>query len=68
MKYAMFFMAEYANMVTVSAVMVTLFLGGWDGPFVSAIPWLSPLYFIAKVYFLMFLAHVDQGHPAPLSL
>ncbi|WP_277057448.1 NADH-quinone oxidoreductase subunit NuoH [Trichlorobacter lovleyi] len=56
MKYAMFFMAEYANMVTVSAVMVTLFLGGWDGPFVSAIPWLSPLYFIAKVYFLMFLA------------
>ncbi len=56
MKYAMFFMAEYANMVTVSAVMVTLFLGGWDGPFVGSLPWLSPLYFIAKVYFLMFMA------------
>ena len=56
MKYAMFFMAEYANMVTVSALMVTMFLGGWDGPFVSTFPLLSPLYFIAKVYFLMFLA------------
>jgi len=52
----MFFMAEYANMVTVSAVMVTLFLGGWDGPFVSVFPILSIFYFIAKVYFLMFMA------------
>jgi NADH-quinone oxidoreductase subunit H len=56
MKYAMFFMAEYANMVTVSALMVTLFLGGWDGPLVSTFPLLSPVYFVAKVYFLMFMA------------
>ena len=56
MKYAMFFMAEYANMVTVSALMVTMFLGGWDGPLVSSYPLLSPVYFIAKVYFLLFLA------------
>jgi NADH-quinone oxidoreductase subunit H len=49
MKYAMFFMAEYANMVTVCAVTVTLFLGGWHGPFPSVIN------FIAKVYALMFL-------------
>ncbi len=56
MKYAMFFMAEYANMVTVSALMVTMFLGGWDGPFVSTFPLLSPVYFVAKVYFLMFMA------------
>jgi len=49
MKYAMFFMAEYANMVTVCAVTTTLFLGGWHGP-------LPPvLNFIAKVYFLMFV-------------
>ena len=32
MKYAMFLMAEYANMVTASALMATLFLGGWDLP------------------------------------
>jgi len=56
MKYAMFFMAEYANMVTVSAIATTLFLGGWDGPFSRTIPLLSPLYFTAKVYFLMFVA------------
>jgi NADH-quinone oxidoreductase subunit H len=49
MKYAMFFMAEYANMVTVCAVTTTLFLGGWQGPFPSVIN------FIVKVYALMFL-------------
>lgn len=49
MKYAMFFMAEYANMVTVCAVTTTLFLGGWQGP-------LPPvLNFVAKVYILMFV-------------
>ncbi|HTS89634.1 MAG TPA: NADH-quinone oxidoreductase subunit NuoH [Gemmatimonadales bacterium] len=34
MKFSMFFIAEYANMVTVSAMVVTLFLGGWDIPFI----------------------------------
>ena len=48
MKYAMFFMAEYANMVTVSAVFTTLFLGGWHGPFHPLIN------FVGKVYFLLF--------------
>ncbi|MDP7255334.1 MAG: NADH-quinone oxidoreductase subunit H, partial [Planctomycetota bacterium] len=33
-KFAMFYMAEYANMVTASALTVTLFLGGWDIPLV----------------------------------
>jgi NADH-quinone oxidoreductase subunit H len=33
MKFSMFFIAEYANMVTASALMATLFLGGWDVPF-----------------------------------
>ena len=55
MKYAMFFMAEYANMVTVCALTVTLFLGGWNGPLTAAMPLLGPVYFIAKVYFLMFV-------------
>src|SRR5450631_126354 len=55
MKYAMFFMAEYANMVTVCALTATLFLGGWQGPFVSSYVLLGPLYFMAKVYLLMFV-------------
>lgn len=54
MKYAMFFMAEYANMVTVCAVTTTLFLGGWHGPLSNVYPILGPIYFIAKVYFLIF--------------
>jgi len=54
MKYAMFFMAEYANMVTVCAVTTTLFLGGWHGPLTDTFPILGPCYFIAKVYFLIF--------------
>ncbi|OGT99941.1 MAG: NADH-quinone oxidoreductase subunit H [Geobacteraceae bacterium GWC2_48_7] len=55
MKYAMFFMAEYANMVTICALTATLFMGGWQGPFVDTIVLLGPVYFIAKVYFLMFV-------------
>jgi len=55
MKYAMFFMAEYANMVTVCALTATLFLGGWNGPMATSIALLGPVYFIAKVYLLMFV-------------
>ncbi|OOP57349.1 MAG: NADH-quinone oxidoreductase subunit H [Candidatus Brocadia carolinensis] len=39
MKFAMFFMAEYANMITVSAIAVTFFLGGWHGPFLPPVVW-----------------------------
>ncbi len=35
MKFAMFYLAEYSNMITASALMVTLFFGGWDIPFTS---------------------------------
>jgi len=49
-KFAMFFMAEYANIVTVSAMATTLFLGGWQGP------WLPPvLWFLIKVFAFLFL-------------
>ncbi|PYP28866.1 MAG: NADH-quinone oxidoreductase subunit NuoH [Gemmatimonadetes bacterium] len=42
MKFSMFYIAEYANMVTASALMATLFFGGWDIPFThwdDAPPW-----------------------------
>jgi NADH-quinone oxidoreductase subunit H len=35
MKFSMFFIAEYANMMTASALMATLFFGGWDIPFTT---------------------------------
>jgi NADH-quinone oxidoreductase subunit H len=39
MKFALFFMAEYANIITVSAVAVTFFFGGWRGPFLPPVVW-----------------------------
>src|SRR5574337_1001398 len=50
MKFAMFFMAEYANMITVSAIAVTFFLGGWRGPVAP-----SPVWFLGKVFLLLFV-------------
>jgi NADH-quinone oxidoreductase subunit H len=52
MRFAMFFMAEYINMVTVSAVAVNLFLGGWHGPWIpAAYGW---IWFVIKLAFLLF--------------
>ncbi|MFC8191433.1 NADH-quinone oxidoreductase subunit NuoH [Cellulomonas sp. NPDC057328] len=60
MKFAWFFLAEYINMLNVSAVATTLFLGGWRAPFVPADSflqqgWWPVLWFLAKVWFFMFL-------------
>jgi NADH-quinone oxidoreductase subunit H len=55
LKFALFFMAEYVNMMTVSVLATTLFLGGWNGPWVKDIPWLGPVWFLAKVFFFLFL-------------
>jgi NADH-quinone oxidoreductase subunit H len=55
LKFALFFMAEYVNMMTVSVLATTLFLGGWNGPFVAQYPWLGLVYFLAKVFFFLFL-------------
>lgn len=40
MKFAMFFMAEYINILAVSAIAVTLFFGGWHGPWDIPVVWL----------------------------
>ncbi|HVF87415.1 MAG TPA: NADH-quinone oxidoreductase subunit NuoH [Pyrinomonadaceae bacterium] len=55
LKFALFFMAEYVNMFTVSVLATTLFLGGWSGPGVAQIPILGFFYFLAKVIFFLFL-------------
>jgi NADH-quinone oxidoreductase subunit H len=64
MKFSMFFIAEYANMVTASALMATLFFGGWDIPFTvwdNVAPHtglktlLTTLFFFAKILLFVFL-------------
>ena len=59
MAFAMFFLAEYANMILVSALAVTMFLGGWlpplDAPLLNAIPgwiWLGLKTFVVVTLFL----------------
>ncbi len=57
MTFALFFLGEYANMILLSALGVTLFLGGWLPPF-DAVPftWIpGPIWFVAKVFFLLSL-------------
>ena len=54
-RFAMYYMAEYINMITVSAFATTLFLAGPIGPFTIITPWLSGLiWFSIKVAFLLF--------------
>ena len=55
MRFALFFFAEYTNMLVLGAVGATLFLGGWEGPFVGALPWLGPVYLLLKAYLVVFL-------------
>jgi len=52
MSFAMFFLAEYVNMVTVSAVATSLYLGGWLGPFLPS--WLGWMWFLLKVFLILF--------------
>jgi NADH-quinone oxidoreductase subunit H len=58
MKFAMFFMAEYANMITVSCLATLLFLGGWNGPLFgpALLQDLLPIFwFVVKVFCFIFL-------------
>ena len=64
MKFAMFFMAEYGNMITVGCVATLLFFGGWTSPFGNLLPTphsqilaalLSIFWFVIKVFGFLFL-------------
>ncbi len=64
MKFALFFMAEYIKMIAVSMIGATLFLGGYQGPFVDVFPWLGPVYlFIKIVVWLFFMIWVRATLP-----
>src|SRR6187431_46884 len=62
-KFAWYFLAEYMNMINVSAIAVTLFLGGWRAPWPDSwagseflnTGWFPPLWLILKIWLLMYL-------------
>jgi len=49
MNFAVYFLAEYCNMITLSAVAATFFLGGWRGPILPPVVW-----FLIKIFAFMF--------------
>jgi NADH-quinone oxidoreductase subunit H len=61
LKFALFFLAEYINMVTVSALMTTLFLGGWRAPWPISLwhdantGWWPMLWFFGKLFGVLFV-------------
>jgi NADH-quinone oxidoreductase subunit H len=57
MAFALFFLAEYANMILISTLTVVMFFGGWAAPFGFApFTWVPPfLWFVAKVFFTVSL-------------
>ena len=61
LKFAMFYLAEYVNMTTVSALATTLFLGGWHAPWPISLAdgantgWLPLLWFVCKVWIFLFV-------------
>ncbi len=58
-RFALFFLAEFMNTITMSAIVVTLFFGGPDGPIPRFIPtsdiWMPILWFLAKTFVFLFI-------------
>ncbi len=74
MKFGWYYLSEYVNMLNVSAVATTMFLGGWHAPWpLSHVEflnsgWWGMLWFFLKIWFFMFLHDLDARHPAALPL
>lgn len=61
MKFGLFFVGEYIGIVTVSALIVTLFFGGWHGPFLPPIVWFA----LKTAFFMMMFILIRAALPRP---
>jgi NADH-quinone oxidoreductase subunit H len=55
MRFGLFTMSEYINLITLSGLCVTLFLGGWHGPGWDGPSWAGPLWFLLKLLILLYV-------------
>src|SRR5204862_8054949 len=55
MRFGLFTMSEYVNLITLSGLCVTLFLGGWHGFGWDGPSWLTPLWFLLKLVLLLYV-------------
>ena len=55
MRFGLYSMSEYINLITLSALCVTVFLGGWHGPGWDGATWAGPLWFLLKLVILLFV-------------
>ncbi|MFO7571346.1 MAG: NADH-quinone oxidoreductase subunit NuoH [Gaiellaceae bacterium] len=55
MRFGLYSMSEYINLITLSGLCVTLFLGGWHGIVWDGPSWVAPLWFIAKLVVLLYV-------------
>ncbi len=60
MKFGMFFVGEYIGVVLISAMITTLFLGGWNGPFLPPIIWFLVKVFIMISFFILLRATLPR--------
>lgn len=61
MKFAMFFLAQFLNSFFLGAILVVLFLGGWQGPFVDQFPILGVFYFLIKAFAMFAVTQWVRG-------
>jgi NADH-quinone oxidoreductase subunit H len=65
-KFGMFFVGEYVGVVVVSALLATLYFGGWRGPFLEWLPWLAFVWFALKTsFFIMMFVLLRGALPRP---
>ncbi|SEJ59446.1 NADH dehydrogenase subunit H [Dyadobacter sp. SG02] len=60
MKFGMFFIGEYLGIILISAMVVTIFFGGWLGPFLPPIVWFTLKTFVFIIFFILLRASLPR--------